>query len=247
MFLKDKIALVTGAGRGIGREIAVKLAQNGADVALVDLGTDDVEQVALEIREMGRQALALQGNVADSASVEEFIKKAVSELGRIDILVNNAGITRDTLLMRMKEEDWDAVIDVNLKGTFLCTKVVSKIMMKQRFGRIINIASVIGLMGNAGQSNYGASKAGIIGFTKSAARELASRNITVNAVAPGFIATVMTDVLSEDVKERLQQEIPLGRIGTPDDIANAVVFLASELASYITGQTIAVDGGMVMQ
>lgn len=247
MVLKGKIALVTGAGRGIGRSIAMSLAKQGADLILVDLGLDDVVKVADEIRELGQRAVALQGNVANGASVEEFVKKAVTELGRIDILVNNAGITRDTLLMRMKEEDWDAVINVNLKGTFLCTKAVSKIMMKQRYGRIVSIASVIGLRGNAGQSNYGASKAGIIGFTKSAARELASRNITVNAVAPGFIATNMTDILSDDLKERLQTEIPLGRIGNPDDIANAVVFLASDSASYITGQTIAVDGGMVMQ
>lgn len=247
MVLKGKIALVTGAGRGIGRSIAMSLAKQGADLILVDLGLDDVVKVADEIRELGQRAVALQGNVANGASVEEFVKKAVNELGRIDILVNNAGITRDTLLMRMKEEDWDAVINVNLKGTFLCTKAVSKIMMKQRYGRIVSIASVIGLRGNAGQSNYGASKAGIIGFTKSAARELASRNITVNAVAPGFIATNMTDILSDDLKERLQTEIPLGRIGNPEDIANAVVFLASDSASYITGQTIAVDGGMVMQ
>ncbi len=247
MVLRDKTALVTGAGRGIGRAIALRLAESGADVAVVDLNPDAVAEVAAEVSKMGRRALALTGNVTAATEVDDFVKKTADEFGRIDILVNNAGITRDTLLMRMKEEDWDAVLNVNLKGAFLCTKAVSRIMMKQRYGRIVNISSVIGLMGNAGQANYGASKAGIIGFSKSAARELASRGITVNAIAPGFIETQMTDVLPEEMKKQLVQQIPLGRIGVPQDVADAVLFLASDAASYITGQTIAVDGGMVMQ
>ena len=247
MFLKDKIALVTGAARGIGRAIALTLAQRGADVAVVDLSIEEVRPVAEEIERLGRRAMALQGNIANSADVEDFVQKISGEFGRIDILVNNAGITRDTLLMRMKEEAWDAVISVNLKGAFLCTKAVSRLMMKQRYGRIINISSVIGLMGNAGQANYGASKAGLIGFTKSVARELGSRNITVNAVAPGFIITSMTEVLPANVKEKLMEQIPLGKLGNPEDVAYTVAFLASAEASYITGQTIAVDGGMVMQ
>lgn len=247
MFLKDKIALVTGAARGIGRAIALTLAQRGADVAVVDLSIEEVRPVAEEIERLGRRAMALQGNIASSADVEDFVQKISGEFGRIDILVNNAGITRDTLLMRMKEEAWDAVISVNLKGAFLCTKAVSRLMMKQRYGRIINISSVIGLMGNAGQANYGASKAGLIGFTKSVARELGSRNITVNAVAPGFIITSMTEVLPANVKEKLMEQIPLGKLGNPEDVAYTVAFLASAEASYITGQTIAVDGGMVMQ
>jgi len=247
MFLRDRIALVTGAARGIGREIALKLAGNGADIAVVDLNPDQVAEVAEEIQKLGRRALALDGSVSDSGDVEKFVKKVSEEFGRIDILVNNAGITRDTLLMRMKEEDWDAVLSVNLKGAFLCTKAVAKLMVKQRYGRIVNISSVIGLMGNAGQANYGASKAGIIGLTKSVARELASRNITANAIAPGFIETSMTGVLPDNMKTQMLDRIPLGRMGTPEDVANTVVFLASDLAGYITGQTIAVDGGMVMQ
>lgn len=247
MFLRDRIALVTGAARGIGREIALKLAGNGADVAVVDLSPDQVAEVAEEIKKLGRRALALDGSVSDSGDVEKFVKKVSEEFGRIDILVNNAGITRDTLLMRMKEEDWDSVLSVNLKGAFLCTKAVAKLMVKQRYGRIVNISSVIGLMGNAGQANYGASKAGIIGLTKSVARELASRNITANAIAPGFIETSMTGVLPDDMKTQMLDRIPLGRMGTPEDVANTVVFLASDLAGYITGQTITVDGGMVMQ
>ena len=247
MVLGGKIAVVTGAGRGIGRAIAMKLAEDGADIAVVDLARESVDDVVGEIRQMGRKALGLTANVTVSSDVEEFIKQVIDEFGRIDILVNNAGITRDTLLMRMKEEDWDSVINVNLKGAFLCTKGVSRIMMKQRYGKIVNISSVIGLMGNAGQSNYGASKAGLLGFTKSAARELAPRNITVNAVAPGFIETQMTDVLPEDMKKQLVNQIPLGRIGSSKDVANAVMFLASDASGYITGQTITVDGGMVMQ
>ncbi len=247
MVLRGKTALVTGAGRGIGRTIALRLAECGADVAVVDLNRESVAEVAAEIRNMGQRALELSGNVTVADEVNDFVKKAADEFGRIDILVNNAGITRDTLLLRMKEEDWDAVLNVNLKGTFLCTKAVSRIMMKQRYGRIVSISSVIGLMGNAGQANYGASKAGIIGFSKSVARELGSRGITCNAVAPGFIETQMTDALPEDMKKELINQIPLGRIGNPQDVADAVLFLASDAASYITGQTIAVDGGMVMQ
>lgn len=247
MVLRDKVALVTGAARGIGRAIALTLAENGANVAVVDLNIDEAAKVADEITTIGRRAIGLGGSVSNQQDVEAFVEKVSAEFGRIDILVNNAGITRDTLLMRMKEEDWDAVINVNLKGTFLCTKAVSRIMMKQRYGRIVNISSVVGLMGNAGQANYGASKAGIIGFTKTVARELAPRGITSNAIAPGFIVTSMTEVLSEEIKTKLKDQIPLGRLGDPVDIANTVVFLASDAASYITGQTIAVDGGMVMQ
>ncbi len=246
MVLRDKTALVTGGARGIGKTIALALAESGADVIIVDLNQSDAESAAAEIEKLGRRAVGLSGNVSSASDVEEFIKKAANIFGKIDILVNNAGITRDTLLLRMKEEDWDAVINVNLKGAFLCTKAVSRLMMKQRYGKIINISSVVGVMGNAGQANYAASKAGIIGFTKSVAKELASRNITVNAIAPGFIVTSMTDVLAEDVKENLKEQIPLGRLGTPEDIANTVLFLASDAASYITGQTISVDGGMVM-
>lgn len=247
MVLRDKVALVTGAARGIGRVIALNLAGQGADVAVVDISLADAEAVASEIRSMGRRALAVSGSVDCAEDVEAFVGKISSEFDRIDILVNNAGITRDTLLLRMKEEDWDAVLNVNLKGAFLCTKAVSKLMVKQRYGRIVNISSVVGLMGNAGQVNYSASKAGLIGLTKSVARELASRNITVNAIAPGFITTSMTDVLAENVKEGLMAQIPLGRLGSPEDVANTAAFLVSDAASYITGQTIAVDGGMVMQ
>ncbi len=247
MVLRGKIALVTGAARGIGRAVAVELARHGADVAVVDLNLDGAVETAAEITGIGCRALALQGDVAAAREVEGFIQKITDNFGRIDILVNNAGITRDTLLMRMKEEDWDAVLNINLKGVFNCTKAVSRLMVKQKSGRIVNITSVVGLTGNAGQANYGASKAGVIGFTKSVARELASRNITVNAVAPGFIATDMTRVLPDQVKEKLAAQIPLGRLGQPEDVAAVVVFLASEEAGYITGQTITVDGGMVMQ
>lgn len=247
MVLRDKVALVTGAARGIGREIALNFARQGADVAVVDISLADAEAVASEIRNMGRRAVAVSGSVGNTEDVETFVGKISAELGRIDILVNNAGITRDTLLLRMKEEDWDAVLNVNLKGTFLCTRAVAKLMIKQKYGRIINIASVVALSGNAGQANYSASKAGIVGFTKTVARELASRNITVNAIAPGFIATNMTDVLPENIKKELMVQIPLGRLGSPEDIANTAAFLVSDAASYITGQTISVNGGMVMQ
>jgi 3-oxoacyl-[acyl-carrier protein] reductase len=243
---KEKVAIVTGASRGIGRSIALALAAEGAKIVAVDMAPEGVEALAAEIKALGGDALAVQGNVTVAADAERMIDTAVEAFGRVDILVNNAGITRDGLLLRMKEEDWDAVLTVNLKGAFLCTRAASKVMAKQRYGRIINIASVVGQMGNAGQANYCASKAGLMGLTKSNARELAKRNVTVNAVAPGFIATDMTDVLPEKVKQELTAQIPLERLGSVDDIANAVVFLASERSGYITGQVIGVNGGMYM-
>ena len=243
---KGKVAIVTGASRGIGRSIALALAAEGARIVAVDMAPEGVEALATEIKAMGGEALAVQGNVTVSADTERMVDAAVEAFGRVDILVNNAGITRDGLLLRMKDEDWDAVLTVNLKGAFLCTRAASKVMTKQRYGRVINIASVVGQMGNAGQANYCASKAGLIGLTKSNARELAKRNVTVNAVAPGFIATDMTDVLPEKVKQDLTAQIPLERLGSADDIANAVVFLAMERSGYITGQVIGVNGGMYM-
>ncbi len=243
---KDKVAVVTGASRGIGRSISLALAAEGAKIVAVDLNIEDTEKVAQEIRALGTEALAVQGNVTVAEDAERMIDAAVEKFGRVDILVNNAGITRDGLLLRMKDEDWDAVLGVNLKGAFVCSRAAAKVMAKQRSGRIINIASVVGQMGNAGQANYCASKAGLIGLTKSNARELAKRNITVNAVAPGFIATAMTDALSEKVRQELAAQIPLERLGTAEDIANAVVFLAAERSGYITGQVIGVNGGMYM-
>ena len=243
---KGKVAVITGASRGIGRSIALALAAQGAKIVAVDLDQLSTEAVVAELQEAGAEALAVMGNVTIAADAEKMVDAAVQAFGRVDILVNNAGITRDGLLIRMKEEDWDAVLTVNLKGAFLCTKAVSRVMTKQRFGRIINIASIVGQMGNAGQANYCASKAGLIGLTKSNARELAKRNITVNAVAPGFIATAMTDALPEKAREELAAQIPLERLGSPDDIANAVVFLAAERSGYITGQVLAVNGGMYM-
>ena len=243
---KGKVAIVTGASRGIGRSIALALAAEGANIVAVDLGAAETEAMVAEVKALGVDALAVLGNVTVAADVEKMFEAAVEKFGRVDILVNNAGITRDALLLRMKDEDWDAVLTVNLKGAFLCSRSAAKVMSKQRFGRIINIASVVGQMGNAGQANYCASKAGLIGLTKSNARELARRNITVNAVAPGFIATAMTDVLPEKVKEELTAQIPLERLGTADDIANAVLFLAAERSGYITGQVIGVNGGMYM-
>ncbi len=243
---KDKVAVVTGASRGIGRSISLALAAEGAKIVAVDLNLDDTEKVAEEIRALGAEALAVKGNVTVSEDAERMIDAAVEKFGRVDILVNNAGITRDGLLLRMKDEDWDAVLSVNLKGAFVCSRAAAKVMAKQRSGRIINIASVVGQMGNAGQANYCASKAGLIGLTKSNARELAKRNITVNAVAPGFIATAMTDALPEKVRQELAAQIPLERLGTAEDIANAVVFLAAERSGYITGQVIGVNGGMYM-
>ena len=247
MILKGKTALVTGASRGIGKAIALQLAAEGAKVAINFAGnTAKAEEVKSEIESNGGEALLVQADVSSAESVEEMVNKVTEKFGKIDILVNNAGITRDGLLMRMKDSDFDEVINTNLKGVFNCTKTVSKLMIKQRSGRIVNMASIVAITGNAGQTNYAAAKAGIIGFSKSAAKEFASRGITVNVVAPGFIETDMTAVLPEKVKEAMLKEIPLGRIGEPADIANAVKFLVSDQASYITGQVIRVDGGMNM-
>lgn len=247
MTLVGKVALVTGGSRGIGRAVALKLAENGADVAINYAGnTAAAEEVKAAIEKMGRKAMLVQGSVADTDGVQSLVNQVVKELGGLDILINNAGITRDGLLMRMKEADWDAVLETNLKGVFNCSKAVMRTMMKQKSGRIVNMASVVGEMGNAGQANYAAAKAGVIGFTKSLAKEVASRGITVNAVAPGFIATDMTKVLTDDQKAEMARSIPLGRAGQPEDVANAVLFLVSDEAAYITGQVLNVDGGMVM-
>ena len=244
--LANQVAVVTGAGRGIGQAIALKLAGGGADVACVDLKLEFCAETVQKAQALGRKAWGFAANVADAASVDAAVEQILAANGKVDILVNNAGITKDGLLMRMSEADWDAVLDINLKGTFLFTKAFTRSFLKQRSGRIVNIASVIGLIGNAGQCNYGASKAGVIGFTKSAARELASRGITVNAIAPGFIETAMTAKISPEAREALLKQIPLGSLGQPDDVANAVLFLASPAARYITGQVLSVDGGMAM-
>ena len=245
--LEGKIALVTGAAKGIGRAIALALAADGATVVVNYNGSKErAEQVVEEIKALGADGMAYQCNVADTAATADMVKEVIKTYGKLDILVNNAGITRDNLIMKMIEEDFDAVIDANLKGCFNTIKAVSRQMLKQRAGRIINITSVSGILGNAGQANYAASKAGIIGLTKTMARELASRGITVNAVAPGFVDTDMTQVLPENVKEAATAQIPLGRFGKPEDIANMVAYLASEKASYITGQIISVDGGMAI-
>jgi 3-oxoacyl-[acyl-carrier protein] reductase len=245
--LDGKTAVVTGASRGIGRAIALELAKEGANVVVNYSGSEaKAKEVVDEILKIGQKAIAVQANVADNDSVQNLMKTALEEFGSIDILVNNAGITRDNLLMRMKEDEWDDVINTNLKGVFLCTKAVTRQMMKQRAGRIINIASVVGVMGNAGQANYTAAKAGVIGLTKTTARELAARNILVNAVAPGFIETEMTEVLPEDVKNAMLSQIPLAKFGQAENIAKAVAFLASDDAEYITGQVLHVDGGIAM-
>ena len=245
--LEDKVAVVTGASSGIGREIALTLALKGAKIVVNYRGNDDeANKVVLDIENTGSKAIAVKGDVSKAEDMENLIKTAVDTYGRVDILVNNAGITKDNLLLKMTDEQFSDVIDINLKGTFNCTKAVTKYMLKQKSGKIINIASVIGIVGNAGQSNYAASKAGIIGFTKSVAKELASRGITANAVAPGFIRTKMTDILSEDVKQEILKNIPLKKFGEAQDVAKIVAYLASDDANYITGQVINIDGGMVM-
>ncbi len=245
--LDGNVAIVTGASRGIGRAIALELGRQGATVVVNYNGSEDKAQEVLEdIQAQGGQGMTYKCNVSDFMACETFMKEIVEKYGRIDILVNNAGITRDNLLMRMSERDYDQVLDTNLKGTFNCMKFVNRTMLKQRFGRIINISSVSGVLGNAGQANYAASKAGVIGLTKAVAREMASRGITVNAIAPGFIETEMTEVLSEGVKEGAVSQIPLGRFGQVEDIAHMVTYLASEYGGYITGQVIHVDGGMAI-
>ncbi|GKV64225.1 MULTISPECIES: 3-oxoacyl-[acyl-carrier-protein] reductase [Sporosarcina] len=242
-----KTAVVTGASRGIGRTVALHLAAEGAKVVVNYSGSQaKAEEVAEEIRTAGGEALVFQANVSDADQVKEMMDETIKQFGSIDFLVNNAGITRDNLLMRMKEDEWDDVLSINLKGVFLCTKAVARQMMRQRSGRIVNLASVVGIAGNAGQANYVAAKAGVIGLTKTTAKELAARNILVNAVAPGFITTDMTDELGDEMKEQLLSTIPLGRLGSADDVAGTVAFLLSDEAKYITGQTINVDGGMVM-
>ncbi|KGR87576.1 3-oxoacyl-[acyl-carrier-protein] reductase [Lysinibacillus odysseyi] len=247
MCLTGKTAVVTGGSRGIGRAICIELAKQGANIVVNFSGSEaKAAEVVKEIEALGPKAVAIQANVADSTAVESLMKQALEAFGTIDILVNNAGITRDNLLMRMKEQEWDDVIDTNLKGVFLCTKAVTRQMMKQRAGRIINISSIVGVAGNPGQANYVAAKAGVIGLTKTTAQELASRNILVNAIAPGFITTEMTDALPEEIKETMLKQIPLAKLGQPEDIAKAVVFLASDSANYITGQTLHIDGGLVM-
>jgi len=244
--LENQIAVVTGAGRGIGRAIALKFAAEGADVVCISRTAENSEKVAAEVRALGRKAWAHAVDVADSASVNAAAAKILAECGRVDILVNNAGVTRDGLLMRMSDADWDTVLDTNLKGAFLVTKAFNRAMLKQRAGRIINISSVVGLIGNAGQCNYAASKAGLIGFTQSAAREFASRGVTVNAIAPGFIETDMTSELKAEMRAEALKQIPLGCFGQAEDIANAALYLAAASGRYVTGQVLTVDGGMVM-
>ena len=245
MDLSSKVALVTGSGRGIGKTIAQKLAEAGATIVINDIGEiASIEAVAEEIKAMNRKSIAVLADISLSADVEKLIETTITTYGRVDILVNNAGITRDHLLLRMSEEDWDKVITINLKSVFLCTKAVLRYMTRQRWGRIINMASIVGIAGNAGQANYAAAKAGIIGFTRTVAKEVASRGITVNAIAPGFIETQMTQQLEESWIQEIKKRIPLGYLGTPRDVAEAVAFLASEEARYITGHVLNVDGGM---
>lgn len=244
--LSDKVSVVTGSGRGIGFAIARKLAEHGSRVVLSDYNQESLEKASKEFDEAGFDFIAVPCDVTRSDQVEGLVEKVLEKFGKIDILVNNAGITRDTLLIRMTEEQWDAVLNTNLKGVFLMTQAVSKVMIRQKYGKIINISSVVGLMGNAGQCNYSASKAGVIGFSKSVAKELASRNINVNVVAPGYIETEMTAVLPDSVKEAFLKIIPQKRAGQTEDVANAVLFFASSLSDYITGQVLNVDGGMVM-
>jgi len=244
--LKDKVALVTGSARGIGREIALLFAKEGAHIVIWDVNPEAASQTQKDIEALGVKAMSAKVDVTNARQVEEEINKILDKFQKLDILVNNAGITKDGLLLRMPEADWDAVINVNLKGTFNCTKVASKAMLKQKSGKMVNIASIIGIIGNAGQANYSASKAGIIALTKTTAKELASRGICVNAVAPGFIQTEMTAKLPQEIQEKMLAQIPLGRFGKPEDVARLCLFLASSEADYITGQTIIIDGGMVM-
>lgn len=245
MSLEGRVAIVTGSGRGIGRAIALKLASSGADIVINDVGDmAPAEAVAAEVRALGRRSLVAAADVSNSEEVAGMVEKVVAELGKVDILVNNAGITRDQLIMRMSDDDWDKVLGINLKGVFVCTRAVLRPMIKQRWGRIVNIASIVGLIGNAGQANYSAAKAGIIGLTKTTAKEAASRGITANAVAPGFIDTPMTQQLSDERREELMANVLLGCLGTPEDVAGVVAFLVSEDARYITGEVITVDGGI---
>jgi 3-oxoacyl-[acyl-carrier protein] reductase len=246
MRLKDKVAFITGAAQGIGKSIAIAFAREGASIIVSDINLEAAEQTAQEIGAMGVRTLAIKTNVADQADVDRSFTEAAKTFERIDILVNNAGITKDGMFIRMKKEDWDAVLSVNLSGVFNCSKAAASLMIRQRYGKIINIASIVGQMGNVGQANYCASKAGVIGFTKTVARELAGRSVTVNAIAPGFIQTAMTDKIPEEYKKKLLEQIPLGKMGQPEDVASAALFLASADADYITGQVIAVNGGMYM-
>jgi 3-oxoacyl-[acyl-carrier protein] reductase len=244
--LEGRVSLITGGARGIGREIALLFAKEGSNIAICDVNLEEAQKTAKDIQDLGRQSIVFKTDVTDSNQVQDMADKILDKFAKIDILINNAGITKDNLLLRMSEEDWDRVISVNLKGTFVCTKIISKIMLKQRYGKIVNLASIIGIMGNAGQANYAASKAGIIGLTKSAAKELSSRNICVNAMAPGFIKTDMTAKLPEDVQQKMLSAIPLARFGEPKDVADLALFLSSDSSSYITGQVVQVDGGMLM-
>ncbi len=246
MFLADQVAVITGGARGIGREIALAFAKEGAACALFDINEQQLAQTTGELEARGRRALGLVVDVTNASGVDAAVSKVLDKLGRIDILVNNAGITQDGLLVRMDEAQWDRVLDINLKGTYLCTRAVAKVMLKARRGRIVSIASIVGLIGNAGQANYAASKAGVIGLTKSVAKELASRGVTCNAIAPGFIKTEMTERLPEEVKQRLLSQIPLGTLGEPSDVAQAALFLVSDAARYITGHVLVVDGGLAM-
>jgi len=246
MILKDNNALITGAAQGIGKQIALGMAKEGANVAVADVDIEKAETTAQEIKALGVKCLAIKLDVSKQNEVKSAFESFIKEFGRLDILVNNAGITKDALILRMKDEDWDAVMDVNLKGTFLCCREAVKLMVKQQNGKIINISSVVAFTGNPGQVNYSASKAGIVGLTKTIAKEYASRGIRINAVAPGFIQTAMTEVIPEKIKEEMKESIPLGCFGTPEDVANAVVFLASKKADYITGQVLHINGGMYM-
>jgi len=247
LLLKNEVAVVTGSSRGIGSATAIKLAEEGADLVInYNSDRESAEETAAKVRELGQKAIIVQGNVANSDDAKNLIKSTIDEYGKIDILVNNAGITKDGLILRMKEKDFSDVIDVNLKGTFNCTKNAIRYMMKQRHGKIVNLSSVVGLMGNAGQANYAASKAGVVGFSKSIAKEVSKRGINVNAVAPGYIDTEMTEELPSQVKEEMLDNIPLNRFGEVEDVANVILFLVSPLSSYVNGQTINIDGGMLM-